>query len=1314
MSCTLSSSFSQESRLTGSTQVWAPQTLPVGNFYFGASTKVVPYDDSVYTFVGQPGAQAHWSNTHPARHYDDQGSIFIFKSGSSGFEQEIVIGPSGSANPNQNEPSNYLAINPTGSGGASYFTSDYAIFGKSIDAVSSSAGLHFAVAGPGMANYAGRILLFQSSSNGIEMLEDPGEQLTGSQEQPGGATVGLDSTTYSQAGTFKYQANYSDRTAISYGGYGIPNDAVSIMFDDEEENLYVSFYDSLLSDAGGTSTTGGIRLYKSSSLGGIEHLKDITVSSPITNEQVGSAHQMIVADGKIYIAASGYVIPRDPGQAYLFTYDISAGTYTEDIYYPASSFSDPDGEVYTENFGTGTPDIVSGSDGIYILQGSAKRHDTDPHTPYDGLGRLYLFKSSSSGISTVSSFTGSNDDHEYGYNFFGGTAQIMSGNSGLVIVSSEYSGALVGSDSWGTPSPRVWVYETGSNLNTSYYIGADNSTEISSISPTTPTMGRVLDAQISNDGETLHLATSDPTWDGNKGATLLYEWGLSGSCSQQQGENNNMVAKRGIAVYTGSATTVHKFLDDGTSIIGGNTTTSPHQVTGTLHVSGTNAYDIAATGKISGSFYYGDGQHLTNVVATEIEAAGNNHYIQYNIGDDLAAEEAFTYNPTSNTLGLGLSGAGGSLTGSDSLTITAGAASTWSTSAGALTIDGAGGLTLDSDGTDAVNLGTEAAAKTITIGNAASTKVDVNALALDFDSAAATDILAATTLSAKGATGASFGDDTGTWEFDGSGAVTETGMTSLTATPSAAITLTAGAASTWSTSAGALTLDGAAGMVLDANAGDLDITATLVDVTGAGTFSGVLKTDNTTEATSTTDGSLQTDGGLSVAKSAVIGDDLDLLSDGAIVNIGSTSKFTLTDQAANNTAMASSGHRLAFGNAGEYISGDGTDLDIISSGDLDITATLVDVTGAGTFSGVLKTDDTTDATSKTDGSLQTDGGLSVAKAMYNGTAATLAADSGVVTMGSTTAATISAAGVVNVNNATDATSKTDGSLQTDGGLSVAKAMYNGTAATFAADSGVVTMGSTTAATISAAGLLNINNATDATSKTDGSLQTDGGLSVAKAMYNGTAATFAADSGVVTMGSTTAATISAAGVVNVNNATDATSKTDGSLQTDGGLSVAKAMYNGTAATFAADSGVVTMGSTTAATISAAGLLNINNATDATSTTDGSLQTDGGLSVVKSAVIGADLDVAGDSTLGDTVADVATVNGRLQIGKFNPANTPDAAALETMAATPATYNGSMIYLSIAAATGTVSAATFANTNKWYFCESGSWYPSPFSSD
>jgi hypothetical protein len=144
------------------------------------------------------------------------------------------------------------------------------------------------------------------------------------------------------------------------------------------------------------------------------------------------------------------------------------------------------------------------------------------------------------------------------------------------------------------------------------------------------------------------------------------------------------------------------------------------------------------------------------------------------------------------------------------------------------------------------------------------------------------------------------------------------------------------------------------------------MTATLFDVTGAITASGIIKTDDTTEATSTTDGSLQTDGGLSVVKSAVIGDDLDLLSDSCVLNIGNTSKFTLTDQGADNCVMASSGHRLAFGDAGEYIYGDGTDMKIISSGDVDITTTLVDITGALTASGTLTlgADDDGDSTIK--------------------------------------------------------------------------------------------------------------------------------------------------------------------------------------------------------------------------------------------------------------------------------------------------------------------------------------------------------------
>ena len=205
--------------------------------------------------------------------------------------------------------------------------------------------------------------------------------------------------------------------------------------------------------------------------------------------------------------------------------------------------------------------------------------------------------------------------------------------------------------------------------------------------------------------------------------------------------------------------------------------------------------------------------------------------------------------------------------------------------------------------------------------------------------------------------------------------------------------------------------------------------------------------------------------------------------------------------------------------------------------------------------------------------------------------------------------------------------------------------------------GRLSVGTVAGSTGTFSGILKTDDTTDATGKTDGSLQTDGGLSVAKAIYNGTAATLAADSGVVTMGSTTAATISALGVLNVNNATDASNTTDGSLQTDGGLSVAKAIYNGTSAVFAADSGTVTIGAATAAVFTAAGILNVNNATDASNTTDGSLQTDGGLSVAKKVYIGTDLTVMGDATLGNDQADTCTING----ATVNLANVPTNIAM-----------------------------------------------------
>ena len=119
------------------------------------------------------------------------------------------------------------------------------------------------------------------------------------------------------------------------------------------------------------------------------------------------------------------------------------------------------------------------------------------------------------------------------------------------------------------------------------------------------------------------------------------------------------------------------------------------------------------------------------------------------------------------------------------------------------------------------------------------------------------------------------------------------------------------------------------------------------------TASGIVKTDDTTEATTTTDGSLQTDGGLSIAKDAVFGDDVKLLSDSAVLSFGADSDTTLTHTDGTGLTLNST-NKLLFRDTGLYInsSTDGQ-LDLVADTEIQIAATTIDINGAIAMDGAI-------------------------------------------------------------------------------------------------------------------------------------------------------------------------------------------------------------------------------------------------------------------------------------------------------------------------------------------------------------------------
>jgi len=100
-----------------------------------------------------------------------------------------------------------------------------------------------------------------------------------------------------------------------------------------------------------------------------------------------------------------------------------------------------------------------------------------------------------------------------------------------------------------------------------------------------------------------------------------------------------------------------------------------------------------------------------------------------------------------------------------------------------------------------------------------------------------------------------------------------------------------------------------------------------------GVYSGILKTDDATDATTTTNGSLQTDGGLSVVKDIIAGNDVYLLNDSAVLGLGLGKDATLTHDGTTGLTIAAT--PISINSTGDLTLDSSTDI-VLDCGGADI------------------------------------------------------------------------------------------------------------------------------------------------------------------------------------------------------------------------------------------------------------------------------------------------------------------------------------------------------------------------------------------
>ena len=250
--------------------------------------------------------------------------------------------------------------------------------------------------------------------------------------------------------------------------------------------------------------------------------------------------------------------------------------------------------------------------------------------------------------------------------------------------------------------------------------------------------------------------------------------------------------------------------------------------------------------------------------------------------------------------------------------------------------------------------------------------------------------------------------------------------------------------------------------------------------------------------------SLAVTGALSATTDITVGDDLLFSSSGAVINWNS-GDITLTHSAGV----------LTFGGDGtvgiDFNNHEMTNVDI-NSGAIDGTTIGGSTKAAGSFTALTSTGTTTLGNASDDT-------LTINAATINPTNIATGTDNTVVVYNGSTLVTDEIDSRVWGTTLVDGTNGTDdeiaiftdaNSVEGDSNLTfngstlaVTGALSATTAVDLATASGVTTIGSSNALTVSAAGVLTVNIATDATSSTSGSVIIDGGVGIAKALFIGT-------------------------------------------------------------------------------------------------------------------------------------------------------------------------------------------------------------------